>query len=132
MYGDGLNIRDWLFVDDHCSAIDLVIKKSDPGQQYCIGGDNEIKNLDLINQICELVDEYASEYDFVLKQKKSSNLIEFVADRPGHDKRYAINSSKITRELNWSAKYKFRDGLVQTVKWYLNNEKWWRPLLKED
>ena len=130
LYGDGLNIRDWLFVDDHCSAIDSVIKKAEPGQQYCIGGNNEIRNLDLINQICDLVDEFAPKYNFVLKHKESTSLIEYVADRPGHDRRYAINSSKINKDLNWQAKYKFNEGLAETVQWYLNNEKWWRPLLK--
>ena len=123
LYGDGLNIRDWLFVDDHCSAIDSVINKAEPGQQYCIGGNNEIRNLDLINQICDLVDEYAPKYNFVLKHKKSTSLIEYVTDRPGHDRRYAINSSKINKDLNWQAKYKFNEGLDETVQWYLNNEK---------
>tara|TARA_Y100000991_G_scaffold215643_1_gene207058 strand:- start:4331 stop:5371 length:1041 start_codon:yes stop_codon:yes gene_type:complete len=129
LYGDGLNIRDWLFVEDHCNAIDVVINNAYPGQKFCIGSKNEIKNIDLINMICKLVDNYAQEYNFTLNHSKSSDLIKFVSDRPGHDRRYAIDSSKIFHQLNWESKVKFEDGLLKTINWYLKNKDWWEPLI---
>ncbi|MAV63786.1 MAG: dTDP-glucose 4,6-dehydratase, partial [Candidatus Marinimicrobia bacterium] len=130
VYGDGLNIRDWLFVGDHCSAIDIILQKAIPGSTYCIGGNNELTNIDLINQICILIDEYAQKLNINLSKNKSSNLISYVEDRPGHDKRYSINSEKLLNELNWKPKIKFKDGLKTTVKWYLTNFSWWEPIIK--
>ena len=107
LYGDGLNIRDWLFVEDHCEAIDFVLNKGSTGQKYCIGGNNEVKNIDLIKKICSLVDKYSIYYNLKLKNSDSSDLIKFVPDRLGHDKRYAIDSSKIENEFNWKPKVQF-------------------------
>ena len=129
VYGDGLNIRDWLFVEDHCSAIDVILQRASPGSKYCIGGDNEIKNIDLINQICELIDQYAPTLDISLHKNRSSDLIRYVNDRLGHDKRYAINSEKLQNELNWKPKINFSEGLKSTVLWYLTNFSWWKPLI---
>ena len=130
IYGDGLNIRDWLFVEDHCGAIDIILNKAKPGSTYCIGGNNEIKNIDLVNQICVLIDEYAQKLNIVLSRNKSSDLISYIDDRLGHDKRYAINSEKLLNEHNWKPKIKFEEGLKSTVKWYLMNSSWWEPIIK--
>ncbi len=130
VYGDGLNVRDWLFVKDHCRAIDTILTKSRPGLTYCIGGNNEINNIELVKNICELIDELAPLYNINLKNK-SSNLINFIDDRPGHDRRYSINSSKLNKELGWQPKVKFKDGLKITVKWYLENKDWWEPLINK-
>jgi len=130
VYGDGLNVRDWLFVEDHCRAIDKILTKASPGSTYCIGGDNEINNIELVKNICELVDKFAPVYNINLKNK-SSNLINFVDDRPGHDRRYSINSSKLIKELEWQPSVKFKDGLKITLKWYLENKEWWEPLIKK-
>ena len=121
VYGDGLNIRDWLFVEDHCSAIDLVLSNSKPGESYCIGGNNEVKNIDLIFKIYKLIDLMAPNYQISLKNINSAELINFVEDRQGHDKRYSINASKIKNKLNWTPKYNLDDGLVKTIEWYLEN-----------
>tara|TARA_A100001011_G_scaffold400721_1_gene517964 strand:+ start:1660 stop:2703 length:1044 start_codon:yes stop_codon:yes gene_type:complete len=131
LYGDGLNIRDWLFVEDHCGAVDLVINQGIIGQKYCVGANNEIRNIDLIKKICLLVDKYSSKYNLRLKNAKSLDLIKFVPDRQGHDKRYAIDSSKIEIELNWKPKVEFENGLSQTINWYLKNKKWWENLIKK-
>ena len=131
IYGDGLNIRDWLFVEDHCGAIDLVINKGIIGQKYCVGANNEIRNIDLINKICSLVDEYSIRYDLRLQNTKSSDLITFVPDRKGHDRRYAIDSSKIEIELNWKPKFTFDIGLKKTIDWYLKNKNWWEILIQK-
>ena len=118
IYGNGKNVRDWLYVDDHIDAILLVAEKGIPGKNYCIGGNNEKTNIDVVNKICQHLDEY-------IPQKNSyKNLIKFVLDRPGHDFRYAINSSLIREELNWEPKFKFEEGLIKTIKWYLNNKTW--------
>nr|WP_288255672.1 dTDP-glucose 4,6-dehydratase [uncultured Prochlorococcus sp.] len=130
IYGNGLNIRDWLFVLDHCSAIETVIQKANPGSTYCIGGNNELKNIEVVEQICYLIDDYAPKLNIELHKSKSSELISYVDDRLGHDKRYAINSSKLFNELNWKPETKFAEGLKITVKWYLENIKWWEPLIK--
>ncbi|MBT4435392.1 dTDP-glucose 4,6-dehydratase [bacterium] len=126
IYGKGENIRDWLFVDDHCTAIDAVISNGIIGETYNIGGNNEIKNLDIVNIICSIMDE--------LKPRKNNqsykNLIQYVADRPGHDFRYAIDSSKIKKELSWAPKQTFESGIRKTVIWYLENENWWREIQK--
>ncbi len=122
VYGDGLNIRDWLHVDDHCRGIDAVLQRGCLGETYNIGGCNEWANIDIVRLICATLDELRPG-----KQSKSE-LVTFVKDRPGHDKRYAIDASKIMRELNWKPEYSFESGILQTVKWYLDNEQWWRRI----
>mgnify|MGYP001183852158 CR=1 FL=1 len=131
IYGNGLNIRDWLFVLDHCSAIETVIQKANPGSTYCIGGNNELKNIEVVEQICHLIDDYAPKLNIKLHKSKSRDLIHYVDDRLGHDKRYAIDSSKISNELNWKPEIGFAEGLRITVKWYLENINWWEPLIKK-
>lgn len=128
VYGDGQNIRDWLYVGDHCSALDVVIHHGKPGETYNIGGNNEVKNIDLVNLICELMNELASELPINPAQK----LIEFVTDRPGHDRRYAIDATKIRTELGWSPQETIENGLRRTIHWYLNNQDWWQPLLSQE
>lgn len=122
IYGNGLNIRDWLFVDDHIDAINLVSSKSKPGKNYCIGGGSEKTNIQLVNKICDLLDAY--------KPKSSSykEQISFVEDRPGHDFRYGIDFSLIKEELGWEPKTNFDRGIDLTVKWYLENLNWCRGL----
>ena len=114
VYGDGKNIRDWLYVSDHCSAIRTVLEKGQLGEVYNIGGNAEKNNLDVVNQICELLDQLKPVKDHSYKK-----LISFVKDRPGHDRRYAIDSRKIQQELGWSPKENFDSGLRKTIKWYL-------------
>lgn len=125
VYGDGQNVRDWLHVEDHCEAIATVLQHADVGSNYNIGGNNQVKNIDIVEQLCDLMDELATD----LPVAPARNLITFVKDRPGHDRRYAMNISKIQRELGWQPKYDFATGLKQTVKWYLDNQDWWQPLL---
>ena len=119
VYGEGVNVRDWLYVKDHAIAIDLIFHKGKVGETYNIGGNNEWKNIDLIRKLCEIMDEK-------LQRKKgtSEKLITFVKDRAGHDLRYAIDSSKLQNELGWSPSLKFEEGLEKTVDWYLNNKEW--------
>ena len=119
IYGNGENIRDWLYVDDHIRAIDLIINKGKIGENYLIGGFNELKNIDLVKKIIETTDKLLGE-----KPGSSKSLISFVKDRPGHDVRYAIDSSKIISDLGWKPMIKFEDGILKTVKWYLENKKW--------
>lgn len=128
VYGDGQNIRDWLHVGDHCSAIATVLQKAAPGETYNIGGNNQVKNIDIVEQLCELMDELAG----ALPVSPARDLITFVPDRPGHDRRYAIDSSKIQRELGWQPRYDFAAGLRQTVEWYLTHRDWWQPLLSDE
>jgi len=128
IYGDGKQIRDWLYVEDHCRALDVVIHQGKPGETYNIGGNNEVKNLDLVKLICAIMDELAPE----LPVSPSSNLITFVKDRPGHDRRYAINAGKIKQELGWQPQQTLEKGLRSTIEWYLNNRDWWQPLLSEE
>ncbi|MEL6928513.1 MAG: dTDP-glucose 4,6-dehydratase [Cyanobacteria bacterium J06600_6] len=128
VYGDGQNIRDWLYVEDHCRALDTVINGGTPGETYNIGGNNEVKNLDLVEQLCELMDELAPD----LPVNPSKQLITFVKDRAGHDRRYAIDASKIERELGWTPQSTVEAGLRRTVEWYLANRDWWQPLLSEE
>ena len=128
IYGDGLNIRDWLFVEDHCDAIVEVIRKGKSGEKYNIGGNNEITNIEIVNQICDLIDE-------ILPSNKVGSrreLINYVKDRPGHDYRYAIDASKIQKNLKWSPKYKFEIGLMKTIEWYIKNENWWRSIQRNN
>lgn len=128
VYGDGQNVRDWLFVKDHCSAIDTVIHRGTPGETYNVGGNNEVKNIDLVRHICTLMDEMATD----LPVRPSEKLITFVKDRPGHDRRYAIDATKIRTELGWIPSVTVEEGLRRTVRWYLDNPQWWRPLLSEE
>ncbi len=128
VYGDGLNVRDWIYVEDHCRAVKLAFEKGTPGEVYAIGGGNEQKNIDLIHQICTILDEVAPlvEVPQLREQglKSYKELIRFVADRPGHDRRYAIDSVKIQRELGWQPEVGFEAGLRQTIEWYLSHPKW--------
>lgn len=127
IYGDGSNIRDWLFVTDHCNALNKILKNGIPGENYCIGGNNEISNLDLVNQICTILDK---KLNLSLKES-SKKLITFIKDRPGHDERYAIDSSYIMNKLNWEPKVELSEGLYETINWYLNNEDWWSSLYQK-
>ena len=120
VYGDGGNVRDWLFVGDHCSAIRTVLEKGRPGETYNIGGNSERANLDVVRTICTLVDELRPSADLGFREK----LITFVPDRPGHDRRYAIDATKIAGELGWQPAVRFEDGLRQTVAWYLEHGDW--------
>jgi dTDP-glucose 4,6-dehydratase len=125
VYGDGQNIRDWLYVGDHCSALDVVLHQGRTGETYNIGGNNEVKNIDLVGQICQLMDELAPE----LPIRPSKSLITFVEDRLGHDRRYAIDATKIKTELDWTPAETVAGGLRKTVQWYLDHRAWWQPLL---
>jgi dTDP-glucose 4,6-dehydratase len=120
VYGDGMNVRDWLYVADHCEAIRTVLKRGRPGETYNIGGSNEIKNLDVVNTICSVLDELRPK-DPVVPHK---NLITFVKDRPGHDRRYAMDATKIQSELGWRPKETFESGMRKTIEWYLDNQAW--------
>ena len=120
VYGDGSNVRDWLFVEDHCTAIRAVLSRGRVGETYIIGGNSERKNLDVVTTICDLVDELRP--DAALGQRRK--LITFVTDRPGHDRRYAIDASKISRELGWRPAREFESGLRKTVVWYLAHAAW--------
>jgi len=120
IYGDGLNIRDWLFVDDHAKALWLVLREGKVGETYNIGGHNEKTNLDVVHQLCKILDELLPNSPYF----PHNSLITFVKDRPGHDQRYAIDASKIQRELGWKPEETFETGLKKTVQWYLENHKW--------
>ena len=122
VYGDGLQARDWLHVDDHVQALLLILQRGVLGRTYAIGGDNVRTNLRVVERICDLVDAATP-----LTQSRRG-LIRFVPDRPGHDRRYAIDASRIKRELGWAPKTDFESGLAQTVRWYLDHEAWWAPL----
>ncbi len=128
VYGDGQNIRDWLYVGDHCQALDVVINKGKPGETYNIGGNNEVKNIDLVNKICEVMSELTADLPISPPQK----LITFVTDRAGHDRRYAIDATKIKQELGWTPSETLEGGLKKTIKWYLNNQNWWQSLLSPE
>ncbi len=117
VYGDGRQVRDWLYVADHCEAIDLVFHHGQSGATYNIGGHNEIENIRLVRQICSILDEF-------LGGGPRENLITFVKDRPGHDRRYAIDASFIQKELGWRPDHTFNEGLRKTIRWYLDNDKW--------
>ena len=127
VYGDGRNVRDWLFVEDHVSALVTVALKGRIGETYAVGGNNEMQNIDVVTQICDLVDELAPALDIGPRR----GLITFVMDRPGHDRRYAIDASKIAAELDWTPSLSFDEGLRRTVEWYLANESWWGPLRRQ-
>ena len=121
VYGTGANVRDWLHVEDHADALLLAAERGEIGESYNIGGRNERTNLEVVQAICRLLDELAPDAAIGSRAK----LISFVSDRPGHDARYAIDASKVERELGWRARYSFDDGLRQTVQWYLDNRTWW-------
>jgi dTDP-glucose 4,6-dehydratase len=123
VYGKGDNIRDWLFVDDHARALELIVTEGKVGESYNVGGRNERTNLEVVQTICDLLDEMRPKAGL-----KRRDLITFVADRPGHDRRYAIDADKLERELGWKARHDFNSGLRATVAWYLDNESWWAPL----
>lgn len=126
VYGNGENIRDWLYVEDHAHALDLVARKGRPGETYNIGGNNERTNLQVVQAICELLDGMRPR-----NSGRYEELIEFVEDRAGHDKRYAIDAAKIRRELGWQPNENFDSGLKKTVQWYLDNREWWEPIRRE-
>lgn len=117
VYGDGGNVRDWLYVEDHCSALDLVFHLGETGRTYAIGGHNEISNLALVEQLCRTLDEF-------LGGGPRESLITFVKDRPGHDRRYAIDASRLSKELGWEPSLTFQEGLRKTIRWYLDNSAW--------
>jgi dTDP-glucose 4,6-dehydratase len=125
VYGDGKNIRDWLFVDDHARALWLVLTRGRPGEKYNIGGRSERTNLEVVEQICAIMDEAAP------KTEPHRSLVQFVTDRPGHDRRYAIDARKLEQEVGWRPEESFASGLEKTVMWYLRNREWWAPLRKE-
>ena len=124
VYGEGKNIRDWLYVNDHCRAIYKVLLKGVVGETYNIGGNNEIKNIDVVTKICIILDRLKP----MSNGKKYSEMIKYVKDRPGHDFRYAINSGKINTQLNWHPVESFDSGLEKTIAWYLDNTKWWNQI----
>jgi dTDP-glucose 4,6-dehydratase len=127
VYGDGGHVRDWLFVDDHVRALVAAVEHGRPGETYCICGRSERRNLDVVEAVCDLLDARRPAPASLAGQPRRA-LIRFVPDRPGHDRRYAIDPGKIERELGWRAAESFESGLAQTIDWYLANEWWWRPL----
>ena len=122
VYGEGLNVRDWLYVEDHCKAIDLIIHNGRIGEVYNVGGHNEMRNIDIVNLICE-------ELDRLGETKDAKRLITYVTDRKGHDMRYAIDPTKIYNELGWLPETKFADGIKKTIQWYLDNRDWWETII---
>lgn len=117
VYGEGLNVRDWLYVEDHCKAIDLILQNGTVGEVYNIGGHNEMRNIDIVKLICKYMD-------------KPVSLITYVQDRKGHDMRYAIDPTKIHDELGWLPETRFVDGICLTIQWYLDHQEWWKPLVR--
>ena len=127
VYGNGENIRDWIYVEDHCDAIESILKKGVVGETYLIGSNNEVKNIDIVHMICDYFNKShinQDDFDYL-------SLINFVDDRPGHDFRYAIDNSKITNKLGWKAQYSFYEALQYTIAWYIDNEKWYKNILKD-
>jgi len=125
VYGAGQNVRDWLYVDDHVRALTAVFERGVPGHSYMIGGNSERTNLTVVQTICDTLDQLRPRSD----SKSYREQISFVADRPGHDFRYAIDASKLRRELDWQPQESFESGIANTIRWYLDNEHWWRPIL---
>lgn len=119
VYGDGKNVRDWLYVKDHCRAIDLILRQGKEGEIYNVGGHNEMKNIDIVKLICK-------------ELGKSEDLITYVEDRKGHDRRYAIDPTKIHRELGWIPETSFADGIKRTIEWYLKHREWWEPIVEKE
>ena len=124
VYGDGQQVRDWLFVEDHARALIAMLERGQPGETYAVGGRSERCNLDIVHALCDLLDARLP----LPEGKSRRSLIKFVTDRPGHDRRYAIDPSKIETELGWRAAESLETGLVRTVDWYLENPGWWRPI----
>jgi dTDP-glucose 4,6-dehydratase len=124
VYGDGRNIRDWLYVEDHARALTLVLERGAVGETYNVGGHNERTNLHVVQTICDLLDEMSP-----AGPGSRRGLIDFVTDRPGHDRRYAIDASKLERELGWKAEENFETGIAKTVRWYIDEQPWWRAIL---
>jgi dTDP-glucose 4,6-dehydratase len=122
VYGKGENVRDWLYVEDHARALDMIIERGRAGETYNVGGRNERRNIDVVRRICAVLDTLAS------SNRPREELIEFVTDRPGHDARYAIDATKLETELGWRAQETFDTGIEKTVRWYLDNDWWWQPL----
>ena len=122
VYGKGENIRDWLYVEDHARALDLIIDRGQPGETYNVGGRNERRNIDVVHRICDVLDT------LVPTGSPRRGLIRFVTDRPGHDARYAIDATRLETELGWRAQENFDSGIVRTIEWYLANAWWWQPL----
>ena len=125
VYGDGQNVRDWLYVDDHAAALELVLTRGAPGESYAIGGRSERSNLTVVETICDTLDRIRPRAD----GKSYREQISFVADRPGHDFRYAIDASKLRRDLGWTPQETFESGIARTIQWYLDNGDWWQPIL---
>ena len=117
VYAEGKNVRDWIYVDDHNRGVDLIINKGRIGDTYCLGANNELTNIELTRKVLQ-------------SMNISNEMIEYVADRPGHDFRYAMDASKIQTELGWAPEMNFEQGLAETIKWYQENEEWWRKLKK--
>jgi dTDP-glucose 4,6-dehydratase len=126
VYGDGMNVRDWLYVRDHAEALWTVLHQGELGETYNIGGHNEWANINIVKLICDTIDEFAPHLG-----GNSRQLIAFVKDRPGHDRRYAIDAGKIQRELGWTPAHKFEDGIRETIRWYLDNQTWVQAVLKK-
>jgi dTDP-glucose 4,6-dehydratase len=122
VYGNGSNVRDWLYVDDHARALGLILRKGSPGETYNVGGRNERRNIDVVTQICECLDELRS------SSERHDRFISYVTDRPGHDQRYAIDASKLETDLGWRATETFETGIKKTVRWYIERSDWWKPL----
>ena len=140
IYGDGMNVRDWLHVEDHCRGIEACLAKGAPGETYNIGGGTELPNMEVIDTICREVDLAFEEVEGLAERypdapaangEKSETLKTFVTDRAGHDRRYAIDESKARGELDYAAQWSFEEGLRQTLRWYLTREDWWKPLVNQ-
>jgi dTDP-glucose 4,6-dehydratase len=127
IYGDGMQVRDWLYVEDHCEAIWTILSKGVVGESYNIGGGNQPPNIEIVQTICDILDKK----EFLQQNKPHKQLIEYVKDRPGHDRRYAMNIEKINRELGWKPKHNLEEGLISTVDWYLRNTDWLNAIIKE-
>jgi dTDP-glucose 4,6-dehydratase len=126
VYGDGNNVRDWMFIDDHAHALFTVATQGRTGERYCIGARCQRTNLDIVNQLCAILDEVAP------KRFAHERLISFVADRPGHDRKYAVDPAKLAGEIEWSPQHEFTSSLRRTVAWYMDNRAWWSELLQQD
>ena len=140
IYGDGLNVRDWLYVDDHNRGIDHILQRGRPGEVYAIGGNNEWQNIDIVNLICQQLDHAFAATEVLTQRypkapqvagKSAADLITYVRDRPGHDRRYAIDTHKITHEIGYQPKEQFETGIQKTISWYLENEAWWRAIMRK-
>jgi len=128
VYGDGKNVRDWLYVEDHCDAISVVLKAGAPGETYNVGGSSEKTNIEVVTTICELLDELVPQSKF----RPHASLIKFVKDRPGHDRRYAVDARKLCRELGWQPRETFRSGMRKTIAWYLSHRDWLASVISGD